>query len=351
MDLLPSEFIKYAKNAKVSLDKIAHIIGADLMELIPASEEDFVSREVPLNEAIPIENWKLLEVPTHVFCFKKIVRRSLFQTYQLYCDKNNDNLSLVGASRFNSVLFEAYKSQSDFIKDISDKFGNYESIEQDLKSIQNLSSDEFFVITALLELFIEKYPTPNTEWVPTELLVFTKESLLQIIADSEEKFEDQTWWQHWKSLTDASIPKAEDIETAMLLLANKSFIGMMDDVEGKEVFFIGQSLVWLLRFMVWWDLGFIFENEENNTQLFVIQASSLFVIVVENKQNFSLFNIDGNQLPRLVSNFMNYAERPNDTTKEVDKKETTKKTNFCPNCGSAVKTDAKFCTNCGQKLT
>lgn len=346
MDLLPSEFINYAKNAKVSLDKIAHIIGADLMEFIPASEDD-----VPLRDATPIENWELLETPTHVFCFKKIVRRSLFQTYQLYCDSNNDNLSLIGTSRFNSVLFEAFTSQVDFINTISEKFENYQSIDQDLKSIQNLSSDEFFVIVALLELFIEKYPTPTINWSPNELLVFTKESLLEIISESKTKLEDQTWWQHWKSLTDAPIPAVGDIETAILLLANKGLIGMMDDVEGKEVFFIGQSLVWLLRSLVWWDLGFVLENEENKTQLFVIQASSLFALIVENTQNFSLFNIDGEQLPKLISNFMNYAESPNDTTKVLDKKETPKKTNFCPNCGTAVKTDAKFCANCGQELT
>ncbi len=350
MELLPSEFIKYAKDAKVSLDKIAQIIGHDLIEFIPESESDLVSREVPINEEIPIRNWEILEDPTHVFRFKKIARRSLFQAYQLYYDKNSDYLTLVGTSRYNSVLFETYTSQSLFISDVSDKFEKFESVDQDLKSIQNLSSDEFFIVTSLLELFIEKYPTPNVDWVPDELLVFTKESLLQIIADSETKIEDQTWWQNWKNISDASEPNVDDIEMAMLLLANKGFIGILDEVDGKDVFFIGQSLLWLLRSLVWWDLGFIIENKDTKMQLFVLQASSLFAIVVENMQNFSLFNIDGDQLPKLVSNFMNYTESPNDTTGDIDQEERNNKLNFCSNCGSDVIPDSKFCAHCGNKL-
>ena len=344
MDLLPSEFISYARYAKVSNAKITQIIGHELMNFLPASEEDLVSREIPQNNEIPIKNWKLLEKPTHVFSFKKIARRDVFQAYQLFYEKSNDKLTLVGTNRFNAVLFEAYSSQTNFIKDISEKYEHYERINQDLNAIQQLSSDEFFVFTALLELFTEKYPTPNTDWSPDELLVFTKESLLKIISDSEEKLEDQTWWQHWQKINEIAVPNNDNLETAILLLANKGFVGILDDINGKEVFFIGQSLVWILRSLVWWDLGFVIENEQNKTKLFVLQASALFALIVEDNQNFSLFNIEGAQLPKLLSNFMNDSDEKNTETD-------SKKLNFCPNCGAPVISEAKFCANCGNKLT
>lgn len=351
MELLPSEFINYASYANVSFDRITQIIGLDLMDFAPAREEDMASREVPKNDEIPIRNWELLEKPTQVLSFKRIVRRDVFQAYQLFYEQNKDKLTLVGTSRFNSILFEAYPSQSDFIKNISEKFENYQSIDQDFKSIQHLSSDEFFVLIALLELFIEKYPTPTIDWLPNELLVFTKESLLQIIVDSEKKIENQTWWQHWKKINETSIPNVDNLEIAILLLANKGFVGILDDVEGKEVFFIGQSLVWFLRALVWWDLGFIIENKEAKIQLFVLQATSLFAIVIENNQNFSLFNINGNQLSKLTSNFMNYNENLNETTTEEKLNKTTPKINFCQNCGTPLIKGTKFCGNCGSKIS
>lgn len=307
MELLPSEFVAYATQADISLNRIQQIIGSDLMQLKLADGEDVSWREIPEMDDLSIENWELLGNPSQVFTFKKIARRTVFQEYQLFCDVKNDKLSLVGTTPFNSIIFNEFSSQESFIKDITAVFKLYPGIDQELKYLPNLSQDEFFVLVALLELFIGKYPSPNTDWTPNELLVFTKESLLQIIADSDEKIEDQTWWQHWREITGSIIPDSEAIETAMLLLANKELIGVLDEVEGQDVFFIGQSLLWYIRALVWWDRGFILENDDNKTQLYVFQASSLFALIVENNSHYNLFNLDGDDLPKLVSNFINFS--------------------------------------------
>lgn len=351
MDLLPSEFVKYASLANVSTKRISEIIGADLMQFIPADDEDISSRQQALDDEINIENWRILESPSQRLLLKRIARRKVFQTSHLFCDESCQKISLVGTTRFNSILFESYANQTDFIDTITNKFEGYQSVEQDLKYIQNLSSEEFFVLTALLELFIEKYPDPTSEWIPDELIIFTSESLLTSINESEEKIEDQTWWQNWKEISNASIPNAEDIETAILQLTNKSLIGMLDEVDGKEVFFIGKSLLWLIRSLVWWDRGFIVENDTNKTQLYVFQASSLFALVAENNQNYSLFNIDGIDLPQLVSNFINDSQEDKTSVTEEIQEEKQQKPKFCPNCGTPIIADSKFCANCGHKLT
>lgn len=351
MDLLPSEFVKYASLASVSTKRISEIIGVDLMQFTPANDKDISSRQQALDNEINIENWQILKSPSQKLLLKRIARRKVFQTSQVFCAENCQKASLVGTTAFNSILFEGYANQTDFIDSITEKFEGYQSVEQDLKYIQNLSSDEFFVLTALLELFIEKYPDPTGEWIPDELLVFTSESLLITINESEEKIEDQTWWQNWKEISNSSIPNVEDIETAILLLANKALVGMLDEVDGKEVFFIGQSLLWLIRSLVWWDRGFIIENDINKIQLYVFQASSLFALVVENNQNYSLFNIDGTDLPQLVSNFISDSTEGKTFETDEIQEEMHQKPKFCPNCGTPVIADSKFCANCGHKLT
>ena len=350
MDLLPSEFVTYATQANVSLNRIQEIIGRDLMQLKLADGEDVSWRETPSKDEISIENLELLENPSQIFTFKKIARRAVFQEYKLFCNSKCDKLSLVGTTSFNSVIYNAFSSQESFIKEITEVFKLYPSIDQELKKIPNLSYDEFFVLLAILELFIEKYPNPNTDWTPNELLVFTKESLLKIIIDSDEKIEDQTWWQHWKEIAKSTIPDSEAIETAMFLLANKELIGLLDEVEGEDVFFIGQSLLWLIRSFAWWDRGFILENDTNKTQLYVFQASSLFALIVEDKTQYSLFNLAGKDLPKLVSNFINFSADTTDSLEERKIETTTIKLNFCPNCGSPVIAGASFCANCGTNL-
>ncbi len=345
MELLPQEFIGFAKYMNVSDTTIVKLIGDNLSQSVVSSLKDLTWREIPSKESLNIENWELLEKSSKVLSLKKVARREVFQDYQLFCNLKCEYLSLVGVTRHNAILFEEY-NKNEFMINLVDKYKNFQSIDQDLKSIENLSKNEWFILVALLEFFLEKYPTPDSNWEPDELLIFTQNSLIKIIEDSENRTEDQTWWQHWKKISKHEVPNSVDIETAILMLASKRLIGYMERVEGEELYYIGQDLVWQIRSLAWWDRGFIIEDSINNISLYLLEASSLFVLVNENDTNYSLFNIDGVDLESVIDNFISLDRENPEIVNEVQQN----KQCFCINCGKELPVGAKFCPYCGNKV-
>ncbi len=349
MELLPQEFMGFAKYNNLSDTTIRRLIGDDLLQTTAVDSENLTWRDTPSKESLNVENWKLLEKPSKEFRLKKIARREIFQEYKLFCDNKCEYLSMVGTTKYDAILFEEYNNKNKFIRSLVDKYKDFQSVDQELKSIESISEDEWFIIVALLELFLEKYPTPDANWKPTELLVFTQNSLIQIIKESENRIEDQTWWQHWKKISKHEIPNKGDIETAILMLASKRLIGYMDSVEGEDVYYIGQGLLWLIRSLSWWDRGFIIENRVNNVSLYLLQASALFILINENNTSYSLLNIDGVDLERIIGNFIGLDRKNIDTTNPEIIKEQNKQ-RFCTNCGKQLPEGSKFCPFCGTKV-
>jgi ribosomal protein L40E len=214
-----------------------------------------------------------------------------------------------------------------------------------------LSADAFQVFTLLVELFIEKYPTPATDWEPDELLTFSSDSLTRIMEDSNMRTHEYTWWQHWKKLTNQTDLSQDTFDLGMAQLAHMELIGFLDEVEGQDIFFIGKNLTWYIRGIVWWDKGFMLSNKINNTQFIVIAASALFVIITEGENDFSIFNVDGITLQKYLKKYIDIALDPSQeeiTSKEVGFE--SLQANFCSQCGNKLTEGAKFCSKCGHKI-
>ncbi len=349
MELLPEEFKNFARYIGLSDITIGKLIGDDLLQATVVNPESLSWRKLPSKNSLSVENWKLLEKPSKILTFKKIARREIFQEYKLFCDFKSKYISVLGITRYNAILFEEFDSKNIFINSLIDKYKDYQTVDQDLKFIENISGEEWFVIVALIELFLERYPTPDADWIPTDLLVFTEDSLIQTIEESENKIEDQTWWGHWKEISKSEMPNIEYIETAILILANKKLIGYTDNADEKDIYYIGQELLWLIRSLAWWDRGFVIEDKENSISLFFMQASSLFVLINENDTNYSLLNINGTDLERVVDNFIALDEQSIDNKNSKIIKEQNRQL-FCTNCGKQLPIGAKFCPYCGAKI-
>jgi len=346
MELLPQEFINFARYANISTTTIDRLIGNDLSESVGVNVEELRYRELLDNESLSMANWKLLEKPSKILLLKKIARRDIFQEYKLFCDNKCKYITLLGITKYNAILFEEYDNKNKFVHELVDKYKTYQTIDQDLTSIENLTKDEWFIIVALIELFLEKYPTPDSKWEPTELLLFTQNSLIQIINESEDKIEDQTWWQHWKKISKDKIPNKDDIEIAILMLANRKLVGYMSDEEGEDVYYIGQGLLWMIRSLSWWDRGFVIEDTINNVSFYLLEASSLFILINDNDVAYSLINIDGGtNLQNVIDNFLLL---DNKKSSKIIKEQI--KQRFCTNCGKELLEGAKFCSNCGAKV-
>lgn len=349
MELLPSEFIQYANLTGLAKSKIEQLIGQKLATVEMQPNEDLSWRELPPYEEHK-KNWQLLQNTATPLQCKRIARREVLQSYQLFCNANA--ITLLGLSNRNTIYFEPFGSYKAFENRFTKAFLDYPAMDFQNTPIQHLSSAEFDVLTLLIELFIEKYPYPYTEWQPEELLVFTAESLFLIMQDSATKDDDATWWQHWKKLAPKNTINKDDIAMGISLLASKELIGFTEEVEGQEVYFIGKKLTWHIRGMVWWDRGFLVSNPQNNTQFIVLEASALFVLTIENNNNYSLFNINGKDLPTYLQKYIHFScqETSNKPIEEKSSSQHKNKSHFCTNCGSLLSADSRFCANCGQAI-
>lgn len=349
MELLPSEFIQYAELAGLSKKEIASLIGHEMAAMEAQDGEDLSWRELPPYEAHK-EHWQMLKnTPTHLQ-FQRIARREVLQSYQMFCNANT--ITLLGVSDRNTIYFEPFNTYAEFESNFTKAFLDYPAMGFQTTKIPHLSTAEFDVLTLLIELFIEKYPYPNAKWQPDELLVFTAESLSLIMQDSASKDDDATWWQHWKKLAPKKTISKEDIAIGITLLASKELIGFTEEVEEQEVYFIGKELTWYIRGMVWWDRGFTISNSQNNTQFIVLEASALFVLTIENDNDYSVFNISGKNLPTYLQKYIRFScqKTSNEPIEEKSTEQRQSNHHFCTNCGSLLGADSRFCANCGQEI-
>ena len=218
-------------------------------------------------------------------------------------------------------------------------------------SIRHLSSDACQVFTLLVELFIEKYPSPTTDWEPDELLTFTSDSLKRIMQDSNLRYQEYTWWQHWKQLTNQADLSQENFDLGIAQLAHKELIGFVDEVEGQDVYFIGKNLTWYIRGIVWWDKGLMLSKVSNNTQFITIAASALFVIITEGENDFSIFNVDGLTQQKYLKKYIEIALNPvSETRSSKDEILDSSQPVFCSQCGNKLTEGARFCSKCGYKI-
>jgi len=348
MEYLPHEFVSFAKKAGLSDNAIHNLIEDELLKVEVADDEDLSWRELPNVNLSDYENWKLLENYSKIYQLKKIARRRIFNSYTMYYNLSLDKVSLFEINKYNAIRFETFKTKREFIDNLTEKYLPYKSFPYKLQQLDNFSKDEWFVIVSLLEFFIQNNPVPNINWVPDELFIFTPDSLLQIIENSTLRHGEYTWWKHWQDLSKHEIPTIEEIEIAILVLANKALIGYHEESEEEYVYFISKDLVGIINALAWWDRGFMIENNSINTKLFLFQADSLFILIDENSTNYSLLNIEGSSLNEIINNFLSL-ESQDIVKSQLDSREKTSP-HFCSNCGTPAKQGAKFCENCGNKL-
>lgn len=351
MELLATEFKELALKAGLSDERLINLIGEEFYEMELALDQDLSWRKLPFLEDFQ-DNLQLLKSPVISLEYKKIHRRAVIQTYQLYGDTTGEIVSLLGTTPQNTIRFEPFTSYSDFEHFATNAVLDYPAMDFQNTSIRHLSADAFQVFVLLVELFIEKYPTPTQDWEPNELLTFTTDSLMRIMQDSNMRTHENTWWQHWKKLTNQTELTNETLELGIAQLAHKELIGYIDEIEGQDVYFIGKDLTWYIRGIVWWDKGFMLSNTINNTQFITIAASALFVIVTEGDNDFSIFNVDGKTLQKYLKKYLEIAVNPMQEHANL-KEEVVNSSQpvFCSQCGNKLTEGAKFCSNCGNKIT
>ncbi len=352
MELLATEFKELALKAGLSDERLKDLIGEDFYEMDIALDQDLSWRELPTSEDF-FDFLQVLKNPAITLAYKKINRRTVIQAYKMYVDSQGEKLVLLGTTPHNTLRFEPFSSYSDFEHFATNTVVDYPAMDFQNTSIRHLSADAFQVFTLLIELFIEKYPTPTQDWEPDELLTFTRDSLTRIMQDSSKRANENTWWQHWKKLTNETDLSQDTFDLGIAQLAHMEFIGYLEEVGGQDVFFIGKNLTWYLRGIVWWDKGLMLNNTVNNTQFIVIAASALFVIITEGDNDFSIFNVDGITLQKYLKKYMEIALNP--AQEQITSKETTtideiSQPVFCSQCGNKLTEGAKFCSKCGSKV-
>jgi hypothetical protein len=350
MELLSNEFIELAHKSGLSDERMKDLIGEDFYEMEVASEQDLSWRKLPTSEELSV-CWQVLKHPAIALEYKKINRRTVVQTYQMFGDKTGEILTLVGTTPHYTIRMEHFNNYSGFEHFATNTLVDYPAMDFQNTSIRHLSSEAFQVFTLLVELFIEKYPTPATDWEPDELLTFTVDSLTHIMNDSNSRLNEYTWWQHWKKLTNQTELTQDDFDLGIAQLAHKELIGFVDEVEGQDVYFIGKTLTWYVRGIVWWDKGFLLNNTINNTQFITIAASALFVIITEGNNDFSIFNVDGKTQQKYLKKYIEIAldsnsEKPSSKEVGVENSQPL----FCSQCGNKLMEGAKFCSKCGYKI-
>lgn len=350
MELLSNEFIELARKSGLSDEKLKDLIGEDFYEMEVASEQDLSWRKLPTSEELSV-CWQVLKNPAIALEYKKINRRTVVQTYQMFGDKTGEIVTLVGTTPHYTIRLEHFNNYSGFEHFATNVLVDYPAMDFQNTSIRHLSSEAFQVFTLLVELFIEKYPTPTTDWEPDELLTFTSDSLTNIMQNSNSRANEYTWWQHWKKLTNQAELTQDDFDLGIAQLAHLELIGFVDEVEGQDVYFIGETLTWYVRGIVWWDKGFMLNNTINNTQFITIAASALFVIITEGDSDFSIFNVDGISLQKYLKKYMEITldsttEQPSLKEEVFDKSQPV----FCSQCGNKLVEGAIFCSKCGHKI-
>ncbi len=351
MELLATEFKELALKAGLSDERLINLIGEEFYKMELALDQDLSWRKLPILDDLQA-NFRVLKNPAISLAYKKIQRRTVIQTYQLYGDKTGEIISLLGTTPQNTVRFEAFNNYSAFEHFATNALADYPAMDFQNTSIRHLSADAFQVFALLVELFIEKHPAPTQDWEPDELLTFTTDSLTRIMEDSNLRTDENTWWQHWKNLTNQTDLTQEALELGIAQLAHKELIGYIDEVEGQDVYFIGKDLTWYIRGIVWWDKGFILSNSTNNTQFITIAASALFAIVTEGDNDFSIFNVDGKTLQKYLKKYLEIGVNPIQEQATLNEEEVdSSKPIFCSQCGNKLNEGARFCSNCGNKIT
>lgn len=350
MELLSTEFRDLAKAAGLSDERLINLIGADFYDMELALDQDLAWRKLPNLEDLQ-DSFQVLKSPAISLEYKKINRRTVIQTYQMFSDSKGEGWVLLGATPHNTLRFETFSSYNDFEYFATNILVDYPAMDFQNTSIRHLSADAFQVFALLVELFIEKYPTPTSDWEPDTLLTFTVDSLTRIMQDSNLRSQENTWWQHWKQLTKQTDLSLDTIELGIAQLAHKELIGFIDEVEGQDVYFIGKDLTWYIRGIVWWDKGLMLSNPNNNTRFITIAASALFVIIIEGDNDFSIFNIDGVTQQKYLKKYIDIAINPS-SEKATSKEEVfdSPKPIYCSQCGNKLTEGAIFCSKCGHKI-
>lgn len=350
MELLSTEFRNLAKEAGLSDKRLINLIGSDFYDMEIAENQDVSWRKLPNLEDFQY-SFEILKSPAISLEYKKINKRTVVQTYRMFGDSKGETWVLLGTTPYNTLRFETFNNYKDFEHFTTNILVDYPAMDFQNTSIRHLSSDAFQVFALLVELFIEKYPTPTSDWEPDELLTFTADSLTRILQDSNLRFQENTWWQHWKQLTKQTDLSLDTIELGIAQLAHKELIGFIDEVEGQDVYFIGKNLTWYIRGIVWWDKGLMLSNPNNNTRFISIAASAIFVIIIEGDNDYSIFNIDGVTQQKYLKKYLEIALNPNPEVLNPDEVEPeNSKPLFCSQCGNKLTKGAKFCSNCGSKI-
>ncbi len=348
MELLSTEFINLARSCGLTDEQIVNLIGGEFFNLKITSEQDVTWREIPNSETLK----KFVTLLTHAepeLVLQIIKKRTILQTYQLKTNTLLNEFSLLGKTPHYTLRLETFSNYSDFDAFLTRNYLDYPAMDFQNTSVRHLTADAFQVLTLLIELFVEKYPSPETNWEPEELLTFTAASLKLILEDSYQRIGENTWYQHWKRMTGKKDPNEESIELGMAYLAQMELIGYLDDVDGQDVFFVGETLTWYIRGIAWWDRGFSIQNKNQKTVFTLFEASALFVLISEGEDDFSLFNIDGKTLQSYIKRYLEISMKSKEETQS--KAETsTVVSKFCSQCGSKIETEARFCHNCGNQI-
>jgi hypothetical protein len=353
MEYLPNDFIQLAKDAGLTTKQVKNVIGENLF----ASD---ITIETQSKINISDSEKEILKntlVSESIFSLIEITKRTVYKDAAIYNSLNG--FTALQINKTNTISLELFSSKNEFINAISKPFINELDIASEFKKIENLNQFEWQVIVACIELFLEKYPTPNAKWVPDELLIISAELIETLFNEIEFKANASTWWKHWIAISNQDAVNTEDISNALVTLSLKELLGDFKEFDGEHYYFIGQNLLWLIRSIAWWDKGFALSNKQNGTNIFVFQASSLFALL-NTKNEYHLLNINGEQLPKLIDFFLELdnseiekveaqekIEEKNEVNEQLESKSTKK---FCTNCGTKIINSAKFCVNCGTKL-
>ncbi|MCW5942253.1 MAG: zinc ribbon domain-containing protein [Fimbriimonadaceae bacterium] len=237
-------------------------------------------------------------------------------------------------------------------------------LPEDLIALPPLPESVAQVLLALAGLFLERFPDPDPNWLPTSLFTFTLEDVRrQLVAgylgDSPDSLMAAVggWLDHkWVAL------QTDEVEQQLAVMAFRRWIGIgAPDVvpEGQPVigpddYWVGHELTWWLRCLAWWDMNLVLRSPKD--RLAVVQATYLYEFGRDGDR-WTIGPVGPDRLLARAKEVLRKAEpwgEPSVPPPIADAPPPAAppvaRPRFCRECGAALREGASFCPNCGAKM-
>ncbi|MCP4440812.1 MAG: zinc ribbon domain-containing protein [Aureispira sp.] len=342
IELVPCELPLVLEQYDLGNQALPQFIELDLGGASQRSLEDIWAFSAVEPQQLKKEQWEAFLNPDQLLKLQQIHERQ--SKNQFWVGIKGKFFTAYTESDRGTMSIYFFENRAAFEVWLLEDFKDYLVPKLRKTMVQSMSSSMWLVVGALCDLFLQDYPSPDVNWTAQNMLLFTPKNIKDSYAFSRKGAANQVWWAHWAALHRPKEiqPNEEELEAAILLLCDQGWLGSMGEIEGQDVYYVGQDLLWMIRSIAWWNGGWHLSNAKNiDYSLSFFQASAIWMLL-EEKDSYHLLTTNPTNQQEVVAEFLDIALS--------SVKSTVVQKRFCTNCGAEAAIDANFCGACGHKL-